>query len=291
MSNQDNSKQTLEEEKLRLEIKRLNRKWWSDREHLRTIVTLATTLGIAFITAGIAYYNGLFDVKRERLENDRTLLKIEIAEFQDIRDDIKATNDSLRNESDSLREAMENLNAKQGRLLASLNQEREYKSALQDSVKAVQSQLKRLKSDLQEVEDKNRLAQLQLNHLNDSIEKVVGPIKDILDAQYESYVAVYWRTQMAGDDSFKIYVIDENWNLVSGAFIDILDTTNLSISGALPDSTNSKGEFGFKLRGTEHKDVILAITNNDTSPQEVPMLIGPSLRYRMLLKRRISGSE
>ncbi len=282
MSDQDNSKQTLEEEKLRLEIKRLNRKYWRDPEYLRTIVTLAT-LGIAFITAGIAYYNGLFDVKRERLENDRTLLKIEIAEFQDIRDSIKAGNDTLKNESDSLRHLIKNLNARQDSLLTSLNEEREYRSKLQDSARVVNFQIEHLKSDLQDVESKSRLAQLQLGDLNDSIEKVVGPIKDILDTPYENYVLIHWRQYMADNDSFKIYVIDEDWNPVAGAFI--------RIPGALPDSTNSKGEISFKVSGTEYKMVKLSISNNDPVPQEIPMLIGPSLRYRVLLKKRYRGEK
>ena len=166
----------------------------------------------------------------------------------------------------------------------SLTEVLKQRSLLQDSTKAVRLQLN-------DLEGWNENARLQLSNLNDSIEKVVGPIKDILDAGYESYISIHWRTQMAGDDSFKIYVIDENWNPAVGAFMRIPDTTDLNISRALPDSTNSKGELGFKVWGAAYKDVTLYVNNNDPVPQEIPMLIGPSLRYRVLLKRRYRGSD
>ena len=261
MPDENASREELEKEKLDLEIEQLKKSWWKNPEYIKIVPPLI----VAIATASLACATW---------EGD--LLNIRIAKFESERQSIRDTIKSLEVERDSLGKATKYFSIQKDLLIASLNEKR-------DSIKIVESQVERSENNLESVERKNRAAQLELSYLNDSIEKVVGPIKDLLDTPYENYVLIHWRDQMVDNDSFKVYVIDENWNPVPRASIRIL--------GALPDSANNKGEIGFKVSETEYKVVDLSISKNDPVPQEIPMLIGPSLRYRVLLKRRYRGSD
>lgn len=106
-SNEDASLRYLNEEKLRLEVKNLARPWW--KTQLSAVVTLIIGLASAFVACN----QGVFDAERSRLEAEKSLLSLEVKEFQiqkmEYTDSISYLKDSLASTKGMLSYASDSL--------------------------------------------------------------------------------------------------------------------------------------------------------------------------------------
>ena len=95
---QDDIKLNLEKEKLRQEIIALKRPLYKNPSFLTPLIGLL--LGI--LTASFTVWSGLFDVKREKLENQKLVLQIEIDAFKKEKDSLTKQTNLYIYQSDSL---------------------------------------------------------------------------------------------------------------------------------------------------------------------------------------------
>ena len=95
---QDDIKLNLEKEKLRQEIIALKRPLYKNPSFLIPLIGLL--LGI--LTASFTVWSGLFDVKKEKLENQKLVLQIEIDTFKKEKDSLTQQNILYIHQNDSL---------------------------------------------------------------------------------------------------------------------------------------------------------------------------------------------
>lgn len=109
--------QNLEEEKLKLEIQELKKPWWKKLSYTLIITGLAVIGSIAW-TLG----SGILDKRRISLDNEKTLLEIEIHEFTGQRDSLLMVMDNLQ---DSIQNVRDSLINKEAALITSIEQNKQ----------------------------------------------------------------------------------------------------------------------------------------------------------------------
>lgn len=90
------NREELEAEKLRFELRDMNRPW--PVRNFQGIVALS----VAFATIGLGFYTGLFDAERATLELQKEKLHKDISEFTSVKDSLLKTNDGIVQVNDSL---------------------------------------------------------------------------------------------------------------------------------------------------------------------------------------------
>jgi hypothetical protein len=108
----NDTRRTLELEKLRLEITLLNRPWW--RHPVYVLAALPTALGI--ISLIVAWTTGLLDAKSVSLETRRTILEADVKSFAATREELSAQNQQLAGSTDRLQSEKAGLTADVARL-------------------------------------------------------------------------------------------------------------------------------------------------------------------------------
>ena len=108
------AKDTLEEQKLRLEIASLQRSPWLTPA---IVIPLVATLG----TVGLSWGLGVFDVERKRIEVDSQLLEIRKENLQQSVDKLETDKRALDAEVGGLRRDVERLTAERGELQTELD--------------------------------------------------------------------------------------------------------------------------------------------------------------------------
>lgn len=158
--------QTLQDKKLELEIKELQRPFW--QKYFSVILT--TALAITTVIFGFA--SGIFDIKYERLQLEKTQLQRDVNEFQQTKEELMVSNlrlivsvDSLdllyKNRADSLahyQSAISQYQASVSQYQDSINQYQASLSGYKFHVEKLKEEIVKRESEIKQlVETKNRL--------------------------------------------------------------------------------------------------------------------------------------
>lgn len=100
MTEAEEIKLSLEKEKLRHEIRILKRPWYKNPTYIGPFSGVV----IAVLGLYLTFINGVFDIKRERLENQKILLQLETDKLEKRRDSLNRQNNYYLKQNDSLKE-------------------------------------------------------------------------------------------------------------------------------------------------------------------------------------------
>src|ERR1039458_2013235 len=74
----ETTKANLETEKLKLEIRELNRRWWQRPTYLQALLPVLLVLITSVGALTLAWTKGFFDAERARLRQERALLQFSV---------------------------------------------------------------------------------------------------------------------------------------------------------------------------------------------------------------------
>ncbi len=115
--NAELDKINLERQKLDEEIKILQKRWYNNIHHLPAIATiLVAIIGLVF-----TFTSGLFDAQRANLQNEKSILTLEILNFKKEKDSIKSLVKVSKRALDSLKRENENLKKKSLAIIKQIN--------------------------------------------------------------------------------------------------------------------------------------------------------------------------
>lgn len=150
-------KETLEIQKLQIEIRKLRRPWWSEPSYISAFLPTM----IALTSLVIVWRTGFLDAKSLNLDTKKTKLEVDVRDFEARRTDLGITNTLLRNETDRLKDAKAGLDNQLRHLQANVTDlvvQRDEATSARDVLRTQNADLQREQRRLAALADSERRA-------------------------------------------------------------------------------------------------------------------------------------